>query len=84
MLDQTGLGGAYLSVCARFLEEPNSDQPSTKLVSILPITTSLTGETLFDSVILNILNEPSLQRNFGDTRTKAQIWSVLMLVFAVV
>ena len=57
-------GNTYLAICARFLEHENFDRPVTKLYSILPITVSSTGETLYKMITEDILADEETKSNF--------------------
>ena len=57
-------GNCYLAVCCKYLEEGNLKAPSSKLITILPLTTSSTGETIFNLIKEKILFEEALQLNF--------------------
>ena len=57
-------GQSFLAVCAKFLEPGNMEKPTTKLISILPIGESSTGESLMELMMNHILAEESIQKNF--------------------
>ena len=57
-------GQSYFAICANFLEGRDPTKVSTKLVSILPIKESSTGETLHNKLVTTILNDPKIQANF--------------------
>ena len=57
-------GHTFLAICARQIESESYDRPTTKLVSVLPITTSSTGETLHDLILKNVLINEDIKGNF--------------------
>ena len=54
----------FLAVCIRLIEK-GFDRPTTKLVSILvlPITTSFTGQTIFDMLTNTVLINEEIKQN---------------------
>jgi len=57
-------GHTYLAVCARFIESDNYDRPTVRLISVLPITISSTGETLYNLILKNVLISEDIRANF--------------------
>jgi len=57
-------GSTYLAICAKHIDSKNPDQVLNKLVTILPITTSSTGEVLFEKVTKELLFDEEIQKNF--------------------
>ena len=57
-------GNSYFAVCARYLEENCNDRPTTKLLSILPITTCSEGETLYKKLTEEVLINEEIVSNF--------------------
>jgi hypothetical protein len=51
---------SYLAICATYFEDGNFQKPVTKLISILPITTSSTGEVLFKKIEEGILSDAEI------------------------
>ena len=62
-------GSTYLAICARLLEVEDYDKPQMRLISILPITTSSTGETLHKMILENIQIDDELKQNFVGVAT---------------
>jgi len=56
-------GHTYLAVCARFIESDNYDRPTVKLITVLPITTSSTGETFYNLILKNVLIDEDIRGN---------------------
>ena len=63
-LSTDSFGRTYMGVCARYLEEENYELPQVKLISILPISTSSTGETIAQLILDKILIDEELRLNF--------------------
>lgn len=57
-------GAGYLSVCAKYWDEANPTEVTTKLIAVLPVTTSSTGLTFFNSICSHILDGEAIQNNF--------------------
>ena len=57
-------GNEFFAICARYLEEDNVNRPVTKLLSVLPLTTSFTGETLYTKIMEEILYDDEIRSNF--------------------
>jgi len=57
-------GHTYLAICAKYLDPENLETPSTKLLSIIPITTSSSGETLYKKIMDEILISQPIKENF--------------------
>jgi len=55
-------GNSFLAVCIRLIEK-GFDRPTTKLISILPITTSSTGQTIFDMLTNTVLINEEIKQN---------------------
>jgi len=53
-------GNTYLAVCVRYLEQENEQAPACKLFTILPLTTSSTGETIYKMIKEELLNEEAV------------------------
>lgn len=56
-------GSSYLAICARFFDA-KLKRLSIKLVSVLPVTNSKTGETLYNMIKNEILCDPKIEANF--------------------
>jgi len=56
-------GSAYLAICAKYIDNSNPDHVLNKLVSILPLTTSSTGQVLFEKLMNDVLSDEDIQRN---------------------
>ncbi|RYE38326.1 MAG: hypothetical protein EOP48_27265, partial [Sphingobacteriales bacterium] len=56
-------GNTFFAICARFLDDDH-DRPLVKLLQIIPITVSSTGETLFTKIQEGILKEKEINQNF--------------------
>ena len=54
---------SYLAVCMKHMEADHSDRPVTKLISILPITTSSTGKTIFDMLANKVFAKEEVKQN---------------------
>ena len=57
-------GNTFLAICAKYIEPDNYDRPLTKLISILPITTSSTGETLYKLISEKVICSEAIEQNF--------------------
>jgi len=56
-------GHSYLAVCVRLLEDANYSKLTSKLISIIPVTDSSEGETLYDKLKKEILIDAHIERN---------------------
>ena len=57
-------GKAFLGITAKYIEEDNSSYPITKLISVLPIEESSTGEEFYRKIKEGLLSDPLIERNF--------------------
>jgi len=56
-------GNTFFAICARFLDDDH-DRPVVKLLQVIPITVSSTGEALFTKIEEEILKDEDIQQNF--------------------
>lgn len=57
-------GDTYMAISAKMFEEPDSKLPVNRLLCVLPITNTSTGEKIAEMLEENILNEDSIRSNF--------------------
>jgi len=55
-------GYSYLAICARYMEL-GYDRTVTKLITILPLTTSSTGKTIFNMIMEKVPTTDEIKRN---------------------
>ena len=56
-------GTVYLAISVRYFEQDILQQPVTKLLSILPMGDSSTGETLYNKVKEEVLISKDVEKN---------------------
>ena len=57
-------GNTFLTICARFLAEDNPETSVVKLLQVLLLIVSSTGEVLFDKIDQSILIDEDIKNNF--------------------
>ena len=68
LLDEStdAFGASFLAICARYISEKNLKHPVTKLISIVQLGESQTGETLFQMLQKKVRNGLRTQDTSGD------------------
>ena len=57
-------GKNYLAICVKFLGENSSEEPFTKLLSVIQMGDSYTGEAIFAKVKAEVLIDKEIEKNF--------------------
>lgn len=57
-------GANYLAIFVKYLESNDSKEPTTKLISVVKMGDSYTGETIFQKVQEEVLFDHEISRNF--------------------
>ena len=57
-------GTSYLAISAKYLDEKESKLPINKLISIIPIEESSTGQVLYEKIKREILFDEVIKKNF--------------------
>lgn len=56
-------GKNYLAICVKYLEENECEEPATKLLSIVQMGESYTGEAIFEKVKAEVLIDKEIEKN---------------------